>query len=184
MAPAVAPAADRILLAPAPPAFPRSCFFSPNLRVFLCWVGLSPVAGSLGALLGSSGFGVIPSGIRTEICSCGLSGFVCRAGDEVFQISGRPSGFLLRCALWDVYSLIVLAHVLGVLRKTACFCVACVWIRENICLDQFPLTGFPLDATDLLQKLSLDPKSAAGEGKDAKKKVRARLSLYHLVWWC
>jgi hypothetical protein len=34
------------------------------------------------------------------------------------------------------------------------------------------LTSFAADATDLLQKLSLDPKTAAGEGKDAKKKVR------------
>ena len=42
MAPAVAPAADRILLAPAPPAFPRLCFFSPNLRVFCVGWGCRP----------------------------------------------------------------------------------------------------------------------------------------------
>jgi hypothetical protein len=55
-----------------------------------------------------------------------------------------------------------------------------VWISS------FPLTGSPADATDLLQKLTLDPKSAAGDGKEAKKKVRARfylstISLGHLT---
>lgn len=45
--------------------------------------------------------------------------------------------------------------------------MVCVWKR----LDQLPLTGLAAEATDLLQKLSLDSKSEAGEDKQAKEKV-------------
>lgn len=56
--------------------------------------------------------------------------------------------------------------------------VVCAWNR----LDQLSLTGLAAKATDLLQKLSLDSKSKAGEGKEAKK-VSAALNGALNAWW-